>query len=174
MHAFAFTCVLVCVTMVSLLVVTSCADINGHTRTHIKGPIYYIPPHTQHPPTHTHAHQHEGSSRFDCEVLPHFLFFTLWSHCYHNLLSGSNTCHSQPLHSAVVGGGGPDGGSRSVGEKEVGWLCTLYVCVCMCVCVCVCVCVLCGCVGVCWCCFVLCVYVPCADDSILACSKVCV
>ena len=30
------------------------------------------------------------------------------------------TCLSQPLHSAVEGGGGPSGGSGSEGEKEVG------------------------------------------------------
>ena len=33
--------------------------------------------------------------------------FTLWSHCYGNLLS--STCLSQPLHSAVEGGGGMGG-----------------------------------------------------------------
>ena len=33
--------------------------------------------------------------------------FTLWSHCYDNLLS--STCLSQPLHSAVEGGGGIGG-----------------------------------------------------------------
>ena len=54
MHLHSRVC-LVCVTMVSLMAVTSCADINGHTRTHIKGPIYYIPPHTQHPHTRTHT-----------------------------------------------------------------------------------------------------------------------
>ena len=44
--------------------------------------------------------------------------FTLWSHCYGNLLSSS--CLSQSLHYVVEGeGGGPSGGSGSEGEKEV-------------------------------------------------------
>ena len=75
------------------------------------------------PHTCTHT-PHAGSSRLGCEVLPHFMF-TLWSHCYHNLLS--NTCLSQPLHPTVEGGGGPSGGSGSEGEKEVG---CVRVCVC--------------------------------------------
>ena len=117
MHAFAFTCVLVCVTMVSLLVVTSCADINGHTRTHIKGPICYIPPHTQHPRTHTNMKGLAGLTvrchlTSCCLLCGHIVIITCGVQC--------NTCVSQQLHSAVVGGG-PDGGSGSEGEKEVGW-----------------------------------------------------
>ena len=70
------------------------------------------------------------------EVSPRFLLFTLWSHCYHNLLKlKCNTCLSQPLHSAVEAGG-PDGGAGSEGKNEVG---LLVVCMCVCVCVCVCV-----------------------------------
>ena len=36
------------------------------------------------------------------------------------------------FHSAVQGGGGPDEGSGSEDEKEVGWLCAVHVCVCVC------------------------------------------
>ena len=38
------------------------------------------------------------------------------------------------MHSAVEGGGRPDGGSGSEGEKEVGWLCAVHVCVCVVLC----------------------------------------
>ena len=66
--------------------------------------------------------------------------FTLWSHCYGNMLSSS--CLSQPLHYVVEGeGGGPSGGSGSEGVKEVGccsccvgacmWWGCMYVCVVM-------------------------------------------
>ena len=42
---------------------------------------------------------------------------SLWSHCYHNLLSMKfSTCLSQPLHSAVEGGGG---GGGEIGEGQV-------------------------------------------------------
>ena len=79
-----------------------------------------------------HCTPHGGSSRFGC-----LFMFTLWSHCYDNLLS--STCLSQPLHYAVEGvgggggggGGGPSGGSGSEGEKEVGCS-TRVVCVHVC------------------------------------------
>ena len=61
--------------------------------------------------------------------------FTLWSHCYSNVLS--STCFSQPLHYAVEGGGGrlgggPSGGPGSDEEKEVGCCCSCCVCVHVC------------------------------------------
>ena len=41
--------------------------------------------------------------------------FTLWSHCYDNLLS--STCLSQPLHYAVEGVGGGRGGGGGGGPS---------------------------------------------------------
>ena len=92
-HVFAFTCVW-CVCSHGITVGGDDSCINGHTRTHIKGPIYYTHTHTHtHTCTYTYArtHAHTPTWKFKglagLAVRSHFLLFTLWSHCYQNLLS---------------------------------------------------------------------------------------